>query len=84
MTEREFALYEALKILMAQLVESGVVDRAAARRRLEARQQVFREHGMTNAAAIFGTLLMAVELPENKDSLPPMVHPLDDVTFAQN
>ena len=84
MTEREFALYEALKILMCQMAEAGVIDYTTLRRRLEIRQKIFREHGMTNAAAILGTLATAAEPPGDiKNALLPL-QPLDDLTFVQN
>jgi hypothetical protein len=85
MTEREFALYEALKILMSQMVEAGVVDYPATRRRLAVRQQNFRELGMTNAAAIIGTLMAAVEpLPQGETPSPLPKQPLDDLNFVPN
>jgi hypothetical protein len=83
MTEREFALYEALKILMNLMAETGVVDYPTMRRRLETRQKIFREHGMTNAAAIIGTLATAAEPSTEKNTSLP-AQPLDDLTFVQN
>ena len=75
MTEREIALYETMKILLNQLITSGLIDYSMARRTFESRERLFSERGMHNAAAMMATIKVSVE-PKRRETVSP--HPLSE------
>lgn len=73
MTQRELALYETVKILLNQLITSDLIDYRQTRATLRAREEAFRTKGYCDAAAMMGTLCLAVE-PKRRETRSP--HPL--------
>jgi len=73
MTQRELALYETVKILLNQLISSGVLDYKQTRETLKQRGEAFDKSGYEDAAAMMGTLRMACE-PKRLETASP--HPM--------
>ena len=73
MTQRELALYETVKLLLNQLIASGVLDYKQTRETLKARASAFGDKGYSDAAAMITTMQMAIE-PKRNESIAP--HPM--------